>query len=206
MIGEFSQSNPTMQSKIRILLADDHAILREVVAQAGTGRKAVDLYREWRPDVGLIDIDMPDGDGPETISIIRSFDPQAKLIVLTTYIGEEDVYRSIAAGARGYLLTGEEPEILLNCIWKVAQGGRYIPPAVAEKLIDRMPGDELSDREIGVLELLVEGKNNQEVAVALKITESTVKYHIGHILSKLRVADRTQAVIVALRRGLVRLS
>ena len=206
-------------AKIRILLADDHAILREgvasilnskvdleVIAQAGTGRKAVDLYRLHRPDVGLIDIEMPDGDGPETVSVIRAFDPEAKLIILTTYFGEEDVYRSIAAGAKGYLLKGEDPDILLECIHKVARGGKYIPNAVADKLVDRMPGDELSTREIEVLELLAKGKTNQEVADTLNIAESTVKFHVNHILSKLRVTDRTQAVVSALRKGVVRLS
>jgi two-component system NarL family response regulator len=205
--------------KIRILLADDHAILREgvaailntepdieVVAQAGTGRKAVDLYREYRPDIGLIDIEMPDGDGPEAISVIREFDPGARLIVLTTYLGEEDIYRAMSAGAKGYLLKGETPEVLTGCIRTVAAGGIYLPGNIAEKLAERLPGEDLSGRELDVLRLLVTGKTNLEIAGTLGITESTVKFHVNHVLSKLRVTDRTQAVVTALRKGLVRLS
>ncbi len=204
---------------IRVLLADDHTILREgvasilnsqddmeVVAQAGTGRRAVESYRELRPDVLLIDIAMPDVDGPEAIAMIRDFDPQAKAIVLTTFVGEEDVYRSLSAGAKGYLLKGEEPAVMLECIRKVVQGGRHIPPQVTDKFMDRIPDDALSARELEVLKLLVEGKSNQEAAASLSISESTIKFHVNHILAKLNAADRTQAVIIALRRGLVRLN
>jgi two-component system NarL family response regulator len=201
------------------LLADDHTILREgvasilnsqedmeVIAQAGTGRGAVECYRELRPDVMLIDIAMPDVDGPDAIALVREFDPQAKAIVLTTFIGEEDVYRSLSAGAKGYLLKGEDPAVMLTCIRKVVQGGRHIPAQVSEKFLDRIPDDALSARELEVLKLLVEGKSNQEAAAALSISESTIKFHVNHILAKLNAADRTQAVITALRRGLVRLN
>ncbi len=204
---------------IRVLLADDHTILREgvasilnsqedmeVIAQAGTGRGAVECYRELRPDVMLIDIAMPDVDGPDAIALVREFDPQAKAIVLTTFIGEEDVYRSLSAGAKGYLLKGEDPAVMLTCIRKVVQGGRHIPAQVSEKFLDRIPDDALSARELEVLKLLVEGKSNQEAAAALSISESTIKFHVNHILAKLNAADRTQAVITALRRGLVRLN
>jgi DNA-binding NarL/FixJ family response regulator len=204
---------------IRVLLADDHTILREgvasilnsqddmaVIAQAGTGRRAVECYRELRPDVMLIDIAMPDVDGPEAIALIRDFDPQAKAIILTTFVGEEDVYRSLSAGAKGYLLKGEEPAVMLACIRKVMQGGRHVPSEVSDKFMDRIPDDALSARELEVLILLVEGKSNQEAAAALSISESTIKFHVNHILAKLNAADRTQAVITALRRGLVRLN
>ena len=203
----------------RILLADDHVLLRQglasllnmesdmqVVAQAGTGRKAIDLYREHRPDIGLIDIEMPDGDGPETISIIRTFDIAAKLIVLTTYIGEEDVFRAMSAGAKGYLLKDEEPDVLMACIRKVAAGGKHISNEVAEKLSDRLPGEQLSDRETDVLRLLAQGKPNIDIARSLAISESTVKFHMNNILSKLHVSDRTQALVVASRKGLLRLT
>jgi two-component system NarL family response regulator len=203
----------------RVLLADDHAILREgvasilnsqddmlVIAQAGTGRRAVECYRELRPDVMLIDIAMTDVDGPEAIALIRDFDPQAKAIILTTFVGEEDVYRSLSAGAKGYLLKGEEPAVMLACIRKVVQGGRHIPSQVSDKFMDRIPDDALSARELEVLNLLVEGKSNQEAAATLSISESTIKFHVNHILAKLNAADRTQAVITALRRGLVRLT
>jgi two-component system NarL family response regulator len=204
---------------VRVLLADDHTILREgvaailnsqqdmrVIAQAGTGRRAVECYREVRPDVMLIDIVMPDMDGPDAITLIRDFDPQAKAIVLTTFVGEEDVYRSLSAGAKGYLLKGEEPAVMLACIRKVVAGGRHIPSQVSDKFMDRIPDDALSARELEVLKLLVEGKSNQEAATALSISESTIKFHVNHILAKLGAADRTQAVIIALRRGLVRLN
>ena len=204
---------------IRVLLADDHTILREgvaailnsqedmqVIAQAGTGRQAVEYHRELRPDVMLIDIAMPDVDGPEAIALVRNSDPQAKAIVLTTFIGEEDVYRSLSAGAKGYLLKGEEPAVMLACIRKVVQGGRHIPSQVSDKFMDRLPDDALSARELEVLKLLVEGKSNQEAATRLSISESTIKFHVNHILAKLNAADRTQAVIIALRRGLVRLN
>lgn len=207
-----------MNEKITILLADDHTLLREgvaailgtepdfeVVAQAGTGRAAVDLYRKHMPLVGLVDIEMPDGDGPEVISVIREFDAKARLIVLTTYLGEEDVYRAMSAGAKGYLLKGESPEVLINAIRTVAKGGRYLPPSIAEKLADRLPGEELSARELDVLRLLAAGKTNLDIASSLGITESTVKFHVNHVLSKLGVADRTQAVIAAVKRGVVRL-
>jgi len=206
-------------SIIRVLLADDHTILREgvasilnsqedmeVIAQAGTGRAAVECYRELRPDVMLIDIAMPDVDGPEAIGLIRNIDPQAKTIILTTFVGEEDVYRSLSAGAKGYLLKGEEPAVMLACIRKVVQGGRHIPSQVSDKFMDRIPDDALSARELEVLNLLVEGKSNQEAAATLSISESTIKFHVNHILAKLNAADRTQAVITALRRGLVRLN
>jgi two-component system NarL family response regulator len=206
-------------NRIRILLADDHAILREgvasilnsqedmqVIAHAGTGRRAVECYREFRPDVVLIDIAMPDLDGPEAITLIREFDPKVKAIVLTTFIGEEDVYRSLSAGAKGYLLKGEEPSVMLACIRKVVEGGRHIPSEVTDKFMDRVPDDSLSARELDVLKLLVEGKSNQEAATVLSISESTIKFHVNHILAKLNAADRTQAVIIALRRGLVRLT
>jgi DNA-binding NarL/FixJ family response regulator len=204
---------------IRVLLADDHTILREgvasilnsqedmqVVAQAGTGRRAVECYRELRPDVMLIDIVMPDVDGPEAISLIRDFDPQVKAIVLTTFVGEEDVYRSLSAGAKGYLLKGEEPAVMLACIRKVMEGGRHIPSQVTDKFMDRIPDDALSARELEVLRLLVAGQSNQEAATTLAISESTIKFHVNHILAKLNATDRTQAVIIALRRGLVRLT
>lgn len=207
----------TKRFPLRILLADDHVILRQglasllnmesdmrVVAQAGTGRSAVDLYRVHRPNIGLIDIQMPDGAGPETISAIRAFDPVANLIVLSTYIGEEDVFRTMSAGARGYLLKDAEPDALMSCIRKVAAGGKHITSDVAAKLSDRMAGEQLSDRETDVLRQLAQGMPNSEIARSLEVSESTVKFHMNNILSKLHVSDRTQAVVTAARRGLLR--
>jgi len=148
---------------------------------------------------------MPDGDGPETISVIRDFDPKARLIVLTTYLGEEDIFRAMSAGAKGYLLKGETPDVLTGCIRTVAAGGRYLPPAIVEKLAERLPSEGLSSREFEVLRLLATGNTNLQIASTLGITESTVKFHVNHVLAKLGVTDRTQAVLVALRKGLVRL-
>jgi two-component system NarL family response regulator len=138
--------------------------------------------------------------------VIRTFDAAAKLIILTTYIGEEDVFRAMSAGAKGYLLKDEEPETLFGCIRKVAAGGKHISTQVAEKLSDRLPGEQLSDRETTILKQLAQGKSNNEIAQSVDITESTVKFHMNNILSKLHVSDRTQAVLVAIRKGLLRVT
>jgi two-component system, NarL family, response regulator len=209
----------TMQTPIRILLADDHVILREglasllnmepdmqVIAQASTGRNAVNLYREHRPDVSLFDIEMPDGNGPEAISVIHTFDATAKVIILTTYMGEEDVFKAVEAGARGYLLKDEETDVLLACVRKVAAGGKHMSSQVAEKLSDRRPGEQLSERETDVLRLLAEGKVNGQIARQLKMSESTVKFHVNNVFSKLHVSHRAEAIVVAVRKGLLRLT
>lgn len=203
---------------ISVLIVDDHAVVREglaailqsqqtitVVGQAEDGHRAVEMYRRYRPDVCLMDLAMPRMDGASAIVAIRAEDPHAKIIVLTTYEGDEDIYRALRAGAKGYLLKDTTAERLLNAIRTVSSGGRDLPPEVAQKMAERIPVDQLSDRENDVLHLLVQGKSNQEIGDELGISEGTVKSHMNRILAKLGVGDRTQAVIVALRRGLAKL-
>jgi len=208
----------SQSATVRVLIVDDHAIVRQglaamienepdmtVVGQAGNGQDAIDRYRPLQPDVTLMDLRMPQMNGVEaTIAICAEFAP-ARIIVLTTYDGDEDIYRALRAGAKGYLLKDAEPDALLNAIHIVHSGQQYIPPEVGAKLVQRMNNPELSDREREVIHLMVDGLSNHEIGVALNITESTVKFHINRILSKLGVSDRTQAVVTALKRGLAKL-
>lgn len=203
---------------IRVLVVDDHPVVRQgliamleeapdilVVGQAGNGREAIAVFRQAQPDVTLMDLRMPEIDGVAAITILCTEFPTAQIIVLTTYDGDEDIYRGLRAGAKGYLLKDAEPEELLSAIRAVHKGQKHIPPHVGAKLLERMTGSELSDRELEVLQLITTGKSTQAISKALNITERTVNFHINHILSKLGVDDRTQAVVVALRRGIVNL-
>lgn len=208
----------SQSAAIRVLIVDDHSIVRQglaamieneldmtVVGQAGNGQEAIDQYRQLQPDITLMDLRMPQMSGVDaTIAICAEF-AHARIIVLTTYDGDEDIYRGLHAGAKGYLLKDAEPEALLNAIHIVHSGQQYIPSEVAAKLVQRMNNPELSDRELEVIHLMVGGLSNHDIGVALNITESTVKFHINRILSKLGVSDRTQAVITALKRGLAKL-
>jgi len=208
----------SQSATVRILIVDDHAIVRQglaamienepdmtVVGQAGNGQDAIDSYRPLQPDVVLMDLRMPHMSGVEaTIAICAEFS-HARIIMLTTYDGDEDIYRGLRAGAKGYLLKDAEPDALLNAIRIVHSGQQYIPTEVAAKLVQRMNNPELSDREREVIHLMVDGLSNHDIGVALNITESTVKFHINRILSKLGVSDRTQAVVTALKRGLAKL-
>jgi two-component system NarL family response regulator len=206
------------KEKIRVLLADDHPILGKgvamllqcepditVVAQAQNGREAIALYRQHQPDITLMDLRMPEVSGLEAITAIRFEFPQAKIIVLTTYDGDEDIYRGLQAGAKGYLLKGSQLDELLFAIRTVHNDRPFIPPQVGAKLAQRMAMPELSDRELEVLQWIAKGQTNPQISAELNIAESTVRFHINNILSKLGVSDRTQAVIVALNRGIVRL-
>ncbi|MBD2057519.1 response regulator transcription factor [Oculatella sp. FACHB-28] len=206
-------------SPIRILVAEDHAVVRDglvailnreadmtVVAEAEDGQQAVELYNLHQPDLTLMDLRMPNLDGVEAIAQIRATAPQAKIIVLTTYDTDEDIYRGLQAGARGYLLKDTTSEELLQSIHTVHQGQRYVPSNIALKLSDRLGATALTQREQQVIQLLVNGKGNADIMSALNISEGTVKFHINNILNKLNVSDRTQAVIVALKRGLARLN
>lgn len=203
---------------IRILIADDHFVVRmglaalintqpdmTVVAEATDGQQAVELFRQHRPDIALLDLRMPEMNGIEAIAAIRSEFPDARLIVLSSYDGDEDIYRALQAGARGYLLKNMLREGVLETIRTVHAGLRRIPEEVAARLAERMSRDPLTAREMEVLELIVRGKSNKEIAHALKITEGTVKIHVNNILNKLGVTDRTQAAIFALKHGLVHL-
>jgi two-component system, NarL family, response regulator len=203
---------------IRVLIADDHSIVRQglatiinrdpemsAIAQADNGQQAIDLFREYQPDVTLMDLRMPQVGGVEAISAICAEFKSARIIVLTTYDGDEDIYSGLHAGAQGYLLKDAKPNELLNAIRTVARGQQYIPPDVGAKLVQRMSNPELSDRELEVLGLMAQGMSNQDIGAALTISESTVKSHVNRILSKLGASDRTQAVIVAVKRGIVSL-
>jgi len=176
-----------------------------VVAEGTNGRQAVELYRQHRPDVVLMDLRMPEVGGVEAITTIRREFPTARVIVLTTYDGDEDIYRSLQAGAQGYLLKDMFFEELEDAIRTVHAGGRRIPGVVAERLAGRVGTSDLTGRELEVLREIVGGKSNKEIAAALDISEATVKSHVNNILSKLGVTDRTQAATTALQRGLVHL-
>jgi two-component system NarL family response regulator len=198
------------------LIADDHPVVRDglaallerlpdmqVVGKASTGAEAVTLFRQQPPDVTLMDLKMPQMDGFEAISTLRAEFPNARILVLTTFEGEEDIYRAVRRGARGYLLKDAPCERLQETIRAVAAGQVFLPPEMASRLAERMSRPELTAREREVLTLLAAGKNNQEIGTALHVAESTVKSHVNAILSKLGVSDRTQAALVALQRGLV---
>lgn len=200
------------------MVIDDQAVVRqgfvsligtvadmEVIAEGTNGQQAIDLYREHKPDVMLIDLRMPVLSGVEAIAAIRKEFSGARLIVLTTYDGDEDIYRSLQAGAQGYLLKDVFFEDLEEAIRKVHAGSRRIPSEVAERLAERMSGSDLTGRELEVLQQIVAGKSNKEIGTHLNISEATVKSHINNILSKLGVSDRTQAATTALQRGIVHL-
>ena len=203
---------------IRILIADDHPIVREglaallnratdmeVVAEASNGREALKQFLRCRPDIVLVDLRMPEMDGVDAILAIRERAPDARVIVLTTYDGDEDIYRGLRAGAKAYLLKDAPREELMECIRAVQAGRMWIPPDVAAKLATRMGDQDLTSRELEVLRLMVRGKSNKEIGNSLGVSEGTVKIHVNHILEKLKVSGRTEATTAALKRGIVRL-
>jgi two-component system NarL family response regulator len=204
--------------KIRIIVIDDQAVVRQgfvslintvpdmtVVAEGTNGQQAVELYRQHSPDIVMMDLRMPVMGGVEAITALRREFPAARVIVLTTYDGDEDIYRSLQAGALGYLLKDMFFEELEEAIRTIHAGGRRIPGVVAERLAGRMGGSDLTGRELEVLKQIVKGGSNKEIAAVLGISEATVKSHINNILSKLDAADRTQAATKALQRGIVHL-
>ena len=212
------RKNGKKRECICILIADDHSVVREglvslvkrksdmtVVAEASNGREAVDLWKEHRPDVTLLDLRMPELDGVGAIKEIREFDDGAHIIVLTTFDGDEDIYRAIQAGAKGYLLKDVPREALMDSIRRVHAGETCVPVHLAAKLAERVSGETLSAREIDVLKLMAQGKSNKEIGSALFISEGTVKSHAKAIFAKMNVISRTEAVASASRRGLIRL-
>jgi len=203
---------------IGVLTVDDHALLREgiaalvnaesdmkLVAEASNGQDAIEKFRLHRPDVTLMDLQMPALNGIEAIIGIRSEFPDARIIVLTTYAGDVQVLRALKAGARGYILKGHVRRELLDTIRAVHAGQKRIPPEVASELAEHAAQDELTSREIDVLRLIAAGNANKEIAVQLAIAEETVKSHITNILAKLGANDRTHAVTLALKRGIIEL-
>jgi DNA-binding NarL/FixJ family response regulator len=206
-------SNP-----IRILVVEDHHVVRQglvallsvvdgvgVVGHAADGMEAIEQLAATRPDVTLIDLRLPKLSGVEVIQRVRAEQPHARFIVLTTYDGDEDIYRALQAGARAYLLKGMTLEVLVSTIRLVHAGKSCIPPVIAQKLAERMGTEQLTNREQDVLEQIVRGKSNKEIGAELDISEATVKTHINNLLGKLGVTDRTQAATAAIQRGLVQL-
>ena len=208
----------TKKERIRVLIADDHTIVREglvsllrrksdmmVVAEASHGREAIELWKKHRPDVTLLDLRMPELDGVSAIKEIRQLDETAAIIVLTTFDGDEDIYRAIRAGAKAYLLKDTARDALVECVRRVYAGETYLPPLLAAKLAERVSGETLSAREIEVLQRIAAGKSNKEIGAVLFISEGTVKTHVKSIFAKLDVVSRTEAVAAATRRGLIQL-
>jgi DNA-binding NarL/FixJ family response regulator len=207
-----------MSEPIRILVVDDHTVVRQglvallntvpdltVVAEASDGQEAVEIHRQYKPDITLMDLRLPKLSGADAISLIRQESPGARIIVLTTFDGDEDIFRALQAGAKGYLLKGTDIDELTAAIRSVYAGKSKIPAFVAEKLAERMGGPALTTRELEVLKRIVAGRSNREIASDLHISEATVKTHINSLLSKLNVSDRTQAATTALQRGIVHL-
>lgn len=201
---------------IRVLIVEDHNVVREglvallkvasgleVVGEAADGVEAIAQFRRHQPDITLIDLRLPRLSGVDVIERIRMEKPQARFIVLTTYDGDEDIYRALKAGARAYLLKGMTSEDLIGTIHAVHAGKSHIPPAIAERLAERMGAQDLTPREFEVLEHIVGGNSNKEIATALGVSEATVKTHINSLLGKLGVTDRTQAATTAIQRGIV---
>ena len=206
-----------MKRKIRILLADDHPSLRvglasilnnqpdfEVVAQAASGREAVEKAVATKPDVMFVDLRMPDGDGIDTIKKIRERAPDTQVLVFTTYDDEEDIFHALEVGARGYLIKDTTSEEIIEAVRKIHGGERYLPPAIASRLADRVIRPELTPRELDVLRLVHRGRTNKEIASAMFVSEDTVKSHVKSLFLKLEVHGRAEAVATALKRGLLR--
>jgi DNA-binding NarL/FixJ family response regulator len=206
------------QTRIRVFSVDDHPLLREgigaiinsqpdmvLVATAATSREATQRFREHMPDVTLMDLRLPDVGGIETMIAIRGEFPDARFIMLTTFEGDVEIQRALAAGARGFMLKSMPPKELVEVIRQVHAGKKRIPPEVAAHLAEHMSDESLTEREIDVLARVAHGNRNRDIAEQLFISEETVKAHMKHIMEKLSANDRTQAVAIALRRGIIQL-
>ena len=208
----------TPPARIRVLSVDDHPLLREgigalvnaqpdmqLVAQAATGREAVEQYRAQRPDITLMDLRLPDMSGVDALAAIRAEFPEARIVMLTTFEGDVEIQRALAAGARGYLLKSLPPAELIEAIRQVHAGRKRIPNDVAAQLAEHAGEETLTPREIEVLRHIAEGNRNKDVADRLFISEETVKVHVKHVMDKLGASDRTEAVAIAIRRGIIQL-
>jgi len=202
----------------RILVVDDHFMVRmglssslnaeedmEVIAEAGNGADALKAYRELRPSLVLMDVRLPGMSGPDAVAAIMREFPEARILMLSTHSGEEEIYRSLQAGARGYILKSALREELLRAIRQIRDGKRYLDPALAPLLAERVTHRSLTSRELEVLQMVAKGMGNKEIAAALNIAEVTVKLHMSHVLEKLNVKDRTEAATAALKRGILTL-
>jgi DNA-binding NarL/FixJ family response regulator len=205
-------------AKIRILVIDDHPILREgvaaligtqsdmeVICEAGTGRDGLEAFREHAPDITLVDLSLPDMNGIDIIQDARKHTPEARIVVLTTFGGDAQVLRALKAGASGYLLKATLRHELIECIQKVHTGSRHIPGEIAQELAQHAGAAQLTEREIDVVRLIASGCSNKIVADRLFISEETVKGHVRNILTKLKANDRTHAVTIALKRGIIQI-
>jgi len=213
------ESSGALTTKATVLVVDDHALLRtgvaniinqesdlQVIAEAANGLEAVEAYDRYRPDITLLDLRMPVMEGVEAVRQIRERDPNARVIVLTTYDTDHDIARALKAGAKAYILKDISADDLINCIHDVLAGKTYLAPAAAAKLAEGVTRVQITPREMATLRLMADGKTNKEIASALAISERTVKTHLGHLFAKLAVTNRTEAIKVATRRGLVRLA
>ncbi len=205
-------------SGIRILSVDDHPLLREgiaavinsqqdmrVIADAASAKDAIEQFRKHKPDVTLMDLRLPDKSGIDTMISIRTEFPEARIIMLTTFEGDVEIQRALEAGARAYLLKNMPPKELVEVIRQVHAGKKRIPPQLAAQLAEHMSDEALTSREIEVLRQIAEGNRNRDIGEKLFITEETVKVHIKNIMGKLGASDRTQAVAIAIRRGIIHL-
>lgn len=209
----------TNKARIRVFSVDDHPLLREgiaaiinsqddmeMVAQASTGREAIQRFREHRPDVTLMDLRMPDLSGIDALSAILNEFPQARIVMLTTFEGDVEIQRSLAAGARGYVLKTMPPNELADVVRQVHAGRKRIPQEIAAQLAEHVADESLTGRELDVLQHVATGNRNKDIAERLSISEETVKVHVKHIMEKLGASDRTAAVAIAVRRGIIHLT
>lgn len=218
MIYQETQTHTSTLDTIRVIIADNHSVVRDcltailgyesdiaVVGQASNGQEVIEQYRKLKPDVAIIDLWMPIVGGVEAITTIRAEFPNACFIMLTVYDGDEDIYQGLKAGAKAYLLKDTPCEEIIEVIRIVHKGQRHIPFTVSDKLAERLGQAELSHRERQVLQLIASGKSNKIIAKEIGVSESTVKFHVNSILGKLGAPDRTCAVVIALKRGIIKL-
>ncbi|HUB01467.1 MAG TPA: response regulator transcription factor [Terriglobales bacterium] len=206
------------ETRIRVMTVDDHPLLREgittlinsqpdmqMVGEASTGLEALERFRKLRPDITLMDLRLPDKSGIDVMMAIRSEFPEARIVMLTTSEGDVEIQRALAAGAQGYILKSMPPKEMVEAVRIVHAGKKRIPPAIAAHLAEHYADEDLTSREVEVLQQIAEGNRNRDIADRLFISEETVKVHIKHIMEKLGASDRTQAVSIALKRGIIHL-